>query len=395
MILYEFEGKDLLKTAGIAVPNSQVITRAEFEANADITTIKAPCVLKAQVLSGKRASAGGIVVVEDQENLQAELRKLFGKVVNKEVVETVLIEEKVEAKSEMYFSLSYDTNSRMPYIALVLQGGTGVEDQHENIGIEVNILDPMGGLPTDIEQYISREFLEKAFKLFFDTDCTLLEINPLIKNSKGEYMALDAKIKLDDTAAGRHEEWQSYPSRGVPGYSPTEREIAAKKIDEGDHRGTAGSTYFDIDGDIAVMASGGGGSLTALDTLLKLGGRPANYTEYSGNPPKEKVEKLTAVVLSKPNLHGLWVVGAIANLTDIYETLSGFIEGLRHVRDNLGIKIDFPIVIRRAGPRDDEAFAMLREVRDFDLHLFSTETSITQSAKIMSDLAKEYSKNNV
>ncbi len=138
------------------------------------------------------------------------------------------------------------------------------------------------------------------------------------------------------------------------------------------------------------MSSGGGASLTAMDALIKNGGKPANYTEYSGNPSKEKVQKLTKIVLSKPDLNGLWIVGAVANFTDVYETLSGIIEGLRETEKELGRKFHFPIVIRRGGPRDKEAFEMLRQVKDFDLHLYGEETSISQSAVIMAKLAKEY-----
>jgi succinyl-CoA synthetase beta subunit len=127
-----------------------------------------------------------------------------------------------------------------------------------------------------------------------------------------------------------------------------------------------------------------------MDALIKNGGKPANYTEYSGNPSKEKVQKLTKIVLSKPDLNGLWIVGAVANFTDVYETLSGIIEGLRETEKELGRKFDFPIVIRRGGPRDKEAFEMLRQVKDFDLHLYGEETSISQSAEIMAKLAKDY-----
>jgi succinyl-CoA synthetase beta subunit len=237
---------------------------------------------------------------------------------------------------------------------------------------------------------LPEDLVSKLINLFFEIDATLLEINPLIKTKSGEYMALDAKIKLDDSAQGRHPEWK-FPPRSAPGHTPTQREIEAKKIDEGDYKGVAGSAFFDIDGDIAVMSSGGGASLTAMDALIKNGGKPANYTEYSGNPSKEKVQKLTKVVLSKPDLHGLWIVGAVANFTDVYETLSGIIEGLRETEKELGRKFDFPIVIRRGGPRDKEAFEMLRQVKDFDLHLYGEETSISQSAEIMARLAKEYS----
>ncbi len=125
-----------------------------------------------------------------------------------------------------------------------------------------------------------------------------------------------------------------------------------------------------------------------MDALKAVGGKPANFTEYSGNPPREKVEKLTQIVLDKPELHGLWIVGALANFTDIYETLSGIIDALKKITP----APKYPIVIRRAGPRDDEAFKMLKEVEGFDLHVYGEETSIPQSAQIITDLAKKNAK---
>ncbi|MBI4059126.1 acetate--CoA ligase family protein [Candidatus Microgenomates bacterium] len=375
MILYEFEGKKLLVSAGISVPNSQLIESASEKIN-----LTAPLVLKAQVLSGKRKDVGGIVVVDEISNLKSQISNLLRKEINKEKVEKILVEEKVDYEGpEYYISISYDTDSRGPVLTISESGGTGVEERK----VQVYPISPLNpDLPvTDIPV----EILQKLVNLFFDQDMLLLEINPLVKTKDNQWLALDAKINLDDTARDRHQEW-NFPPRAVAGHSPTEAEIAAKKIDEGDYRGTAGSTYFDLDGDIAILASGGGASLTAMDALLTAGGKPANYTEYSGNPPREKVTKLTQIVLSKPNLHGLWIVGAVANFTDIYETLSGFTEALRQVKP----KPNYPIVIRRGGPRDTEAFEMLKNVRDFDLHIYGAETSINESAKIMSKLAKTY-----
>ena len=385
MILYEFEGKKLLQEAGINIPNGQLISSSQDE-----ISINAPLVLKAQVLSGKRAEVGGIVRVKSQESrVKEELGKLFGKVINKERVEKVLVEELIEFEGpEYYLSIAYDTDTRGPILTISKSGGTGVEDKE----VQTFPIDPVTLLVPIGPRYVIEEVIGKAIRLFFDQDCTLLEINPLVKGKDGEWYALDAKVKLDESAVGKHEDWK-YEPRSAPGHTPTDNEIAAKKIDEGDYRGVAGSTYFDLPGDIAVLSSGGGVSLTAMDALIKEGGSPANFTEYSGNPPKEKVVKLTKIVLNKPNIHGLWVIGTVAaNFTDIYETLSGFIEGLRELKSE-GIKLDFPIVIRRGGPRDQEAFEMLRQIKDFNLILQSEEVSIAESAKIMAEEAKEYSRN--
>jgi citryl-CoA synthetase large subunit len=381
MILYEYEGKDLLKKAGITVPSSQLLESADQK-----VTLKTPVVLKAQVLSGKRADVGGIIMVDDPSKLEEEVKALFGKVINKEKVEKILVEERVDIEKELYLSVSYDTDTRAPILSVSEEGGTGIEERIVS-NTSINPLDPVKNLPDSIDKAL----LEKVITAFFDNDCLLLEINPLVKTTGGIWVALDAKVKLEDYAKGRHEEW-NYPSRAVPGYNPTEGEIAAKKIDEGDYRGTAGSSYFDLEGDIAVLSSGGGVSLTALDSLIAAGGKPANFTEYSGNPPKEKVVKLTKIVLNKPNIHGLWVIGTVvANFTDIFETLSGLIEGLREAQKDLGKKFDFPIVIRRGGPRDAEAFEMLKGVKDFNLTLQGPETSIAKSAEVMAEKAKEYS----
>ena len=407
MILYEFEGKQLLFNAGILVPQSQLLNSSQEE-----IILKCPLVLKAQVLSGKRAQAGGIVIVEDNENLKKELTDLFNEVINKEKVEKVLAEEKIDYQSEFYLSISYDTDQRYPVLMISKQGGTGIESRE----VQTFKIDPLteqlrttqNTSQSDNQKFrnsdslsisesfreIPTDLIQKLINLFFETDMLLLEINPLVQNSEGKWIALDAKIKLDDDAKGRHPDWK-YSQRAALGRTPTKNEIEAKKIDAEDHRGTAGSAYFDLEGDIAVLSSGGGISLTAMDALIKLGGKPANFTEYSGNPPKEKVQKLTQIVLSKPDLHGLWVIGTVAaNFTDIHETLSGLIEGLRISEEELDKKFSFPIVIRRGGPKEKEAFEMLKKVTDFNLILQGEETSIDASAKVMVEKANEFAERN-
>lgn len=395
MILYEFEGKKLLADAGISIPASQLVSSVD-----ENISLKFPVVLKAQVLSGKRADVGGIIFVDSIEDLRFKIKDLLGKTINNEKVKQVLVEEKAEIEKEYYVSITYSTETRGPVLTISESGGTAIEERGARqyqvssikyyAGEDAVEFDKEGSI-----EGVPSELINKLLKVFFDQDCLLLEVNPLIKTASGGWMALDAKVKLDDFAKPRHKGWD-FPPRSAPGHNPTKGEIEAKKIDEGDYRGTAGSSYFDIEGgDIAVLSSGGGVSLTALDSLINFGGKPANFTEYSGNPPKEKVAKLTKVVLDKPNIRGLWVIGTVvANFTDIYVTLTGFVEGLKETEEMLGTKFDFPIVIRRGGPRVGEAYAMLRENTDFDLHLQGEETSIAQSAKVMAELAREYASKN-
>ena len=146
------------------------------------------------------------------------------------------------------------------------------------------------GFPREDITGMSR-IVRDLYDLFTKEYALLAEINPLFKTKDGMFIAGDAKIILDDEK-----------------YNPGERR------------------FLEMDGDIAVLASGGGASLLNMDALLWYGGKPANYTEYSGNPKGEVVKKLTKRVLGRPGLKGCWVVGGTANFTDIYETLKGFLD---------------------------------------------------------------------
>ena len=118
-----------------------------------------------------------------------------------------------------------------------------------------------------------------------------------------------------------------------------------------------------------VLASGGGTSVEALDDLCILGGKPAVFTEYSGNPTAEKVKGLTKIALMHPGpIHAIWVIGGRANFTDIYETLIGGIMGGIRAAPNFDKTI--PILIRRAGPRDEEAFAQLNKIQNQEGYRF-------------------------
>ena len=131
-----------------------------------------------------------------------------------------------------------------------------------------------------------------------------------------------------------------------------------------------------------------------MDALLAFGAKPANYTEYSGNPPREKVEKLTEITLGREGLCGCLVAGAFANFTDIYETLAGFADDLKKVKP----KPAFPIVVRRGGPRQEEAYRMLEKFakkEGFDFHLFGPETPISVACQKMAELSEKYKKLNI
>lgn len=352
MKLYEFDGKELFRKYGIPVPKSVLVVKPSQR-----IALKPPIVLKAQVLSGERYRSGGIIFAGPINKTKAGIRRLLGSKIAGEKVEKVLVEERIDHLREYYFGFSYDTDSKGPVLTLSPRGGSEIGQKKKSTIVPFDIT--LGAEPFIIREALSQakfpsedfnalvKIIQRLWKLFIDEYALIAEINPLFKVADGEFIAGDAKIILDD-----------------------------EKLNPGERR------FIELGGDIAILASGGGASLLNIDALLHYGGRPANYTEYSGNPPAELVKDLTKRVLDRRGLKGCWVIGGTANFTDIYETMRGFVEGLREIKP----KPKYPIVIRRDGPRQEEAVLMLREIAEkegYNFHLFGSETSMAESAKIM------------
>lgn len=355
MNLYEFQGKELFDAYHIPTPH-RVVVRSP----ADPISFPGPYVIKAQVLFGDRKNAGGIFFASTANSAKKHVRTLLENNLRGEHVTHVLVEEKIQSQDEYYASFSYDTVSRGPILMLSLHGGSGVAEARI-FPIDITLREPSrvlyfhnalrksGFLARDIAPLST--IISRLWQLFLHEYALLAEINPMLKTSSNRFIAGDAKIILDDEKV-----------------KPNERR------------------FFDLKGDIAILASGGGASLLNIDSLLFYGGRPANYAEYSGNPPADVVRDLTKQVLAQKSLKGCWVVGGIANFTDIYETMRGFLDGLHEIKP----RPRYPFVIRRDGPRFNEAAVMLKAAaakERYDFHIFGRELPMSESAKIMVDLA--------
>jgi len=374
MNLYEFEGKHFFAAHGIAIPRGCVARRdddiRELYTNLGITEV----VVKAQVLSGKRGKNNGIRFCSTLDEVVAAVADLFATEIHGQYVAAVRIEERLSIAEEHYLSITYDTNSKQPVLVYSKHGGVDIEDVDDALiakhmlNISDSVISVAGGIP----------FVQELWQTFLMEDCRVVEINPLVKTVTGEWIAADAKVALDDDAFFRHtEEHGKLEPRTMMGRAPTAREIAVQEIDKGEkyYQGTAGK-YIEMDGDIAILFSGGGASIANMDALLQAGLSAANYTEYSGNPPREKVHALAKIVLSKPGLRGLWIAGGVANFTNVKETFQGIVDALDEVKPS------YPIVVRRAGPYEEEGMALMQacaERNNLNMTLLGKETSMSDS----------------
>ena len=403
MNLYEFEGRELLEKHGIIIPIGEVVRRGDNIVDAYRKLGLEEVVVKAQVLSGKRGKNNGIRFCNSLEEVEKAIDEIFNMSIRGQYVASVLLTEKINIESENYLSITYDTNRKQPVLVFSAEGGMDIEDVAED-KIYKKLLDIREKeLPGNLELPI--EFLETAkclWNCFQSEDTRVVEINPLVKIKTGEIMALDAKVALDDDAFYRHNkeaqerakekglepstvtDWDNFESRTMLGRPATDREIAVQEIDKGEkyYQGTAGK-YIEMDGDIALILNGGGASIANMDALKKVGLEPSNYTEYSGNPPREKVYALAKIVLSKPGLRGLWMCGVVANFTNVEETFKGIVDALDE------IKPTYPIVVRRAGPHDKEGMKLLEECakrNNLKIKIFGKEISMSDTAQVLYDM---------
>ncbi len=373
MNLYEFEGKNIFEKYGIKTPRGIVVRRGDDVVSAYNQLVVSEVVVKAQVLSGKRGKGGGIKFASNADDVKKACEEIFDMQIRGQYVAAVRIEEKLAIAEEHYLSITYDTNKKQPVLIFSSEGGMDIEDVSE---------EKIQKIPLDIRhETIDSDipFSNELWQVFLKEDCRVVEINPLVKTAQGEWIAADAKIALDDDAFFKHPDWESLEARSMLGRLPTTREIQVQEIDKGEdyYRGTAGK-YIEMDGDIAILFSGGGASIANMDALLQQGLKPANYTEYSGNPPREKVHALAKIVLSKPGLRGLWIAGGVANFTNIEDTFHGIVDVLDELRPT------YPIVVRRAGPHEEEGMNLMRDCakrNNLNMKLFGKEMSMSDSAK--------------
>ena len=327
MKLTEYQAKQLLAARGVPVPDGRLVTSAA-DGRAAADELGGRVAVKAQVRSGGRGKAGGVVVVDDADAAEAAAARILGSTLNDETVTEVLIEAAADIHVEKYLSVMIDPSAGRPLLMQSDQGGVEIESMTEAI---TKTLVPVDGYTGD------DEFVASVVAAFTDLDALLVEINPLVVTSSGELIALDAKIELDDSAAFRQDHPDTSAAEG------TEREQEAAEL---------GLRLIELGGDIAVLANGAGLTMATMDAIEYAGGAPANFLEIGGDAYTKATPALT-LVLSQPGVKSLLVnfCGAFARC-DVMT--AGVIEALE------AIKPDIPINFRISGTGQDEAEEMVR-----------------------------------
>jgi succinyl-CoA synthetase beta subunit len=370
----EFAAKPLLAAAGINVPKGKIALSPDEAAT--IAQEIGPCVIKAQVPTGKRGKAGGIKLAANADEARNLANQIIGMTIDAYTVEKVLVEEQAPIARELYLAVLNDSQSRGPMVLFSTLGGMDIEEAADQDPAQVrrqpiNIakgLDLAGaerildGLDLGVMASAVADVMVKLYAAYRENDAELLEINPLVLTSDDRVIALDCKFTMDDSAIVRHLETAE---TGTPDLT-TELEDRGKEL---------GLKYIELEGSVGVLANGAGLTMTTMDVVQHYGGVPANFMEIGGEA-YTKGKPALELVLSNPKVKSLVInfCGAFARCDVMAE---GIVAAWEEIRPTL------PVFFSVHGTGDVEARKLLKD--RLDITPFDT---MDQACKAAVDAAK-------
>ncbi|MCX7995908.1 MAG: ADP-forming succinate--CoA ligase subunit beta [candidate division WOR-3 bacterium] len=355
MKIHEYQAKEFFKKYGIPVPKEKVC----FSLDEIISTAKEiglPCVIKAQVMVGGRGKAGGIKVAKTEEEVKTYGSQILGMDIKGLKVKKVLVSEAVDIASEAYLGIIIDRNEKKIVLMACKEGGVEIEEvaRQKPEAIYKVYADPLLGLLEHKAREIGlflygntknafdcAAIALQLYRLFIENDASLAEINPLVVNSSGNLIALDAKINFDDNALYRHPEIEAMRDRE----SEDENELLAREKD---------LSYVKLNGNIGCVVNGAGLAMATMDLVKHYGGEPANFLDIGGSSSPEKVKNALEILLRDRNVKVIFfnIFGGITRCDDVAL-------GILEAKKVLDIKQ--PIVARLTGTNEDKAREILKE----------------------------------
>jgi succinyl-CoA synthetase beta subunit len=381
MDLYEYQGKELFRRFGIPVSEGRLAETPE-EALAAADELGGPVVVKAQVLTGGRGKAGGVQLAQTPEEAEERANDILGLDIRGHVVRKLWIERASDIAKEYYLSVTFDRGAKKPLFMFTTQGGVEIEQvAEENPQALVRLhVDPLEGFqpwvarrlvygagveePSEQKQIAS--IVERLYRCFVESDAMLCEINPLIVTPEGEVRALDSKLTVDDSALFRHSDIAAM--RDVSSADPLET-FAREK----------GVTYVKLDGDVGICGNGAGLSMSTVDVVAHVGGRPANFCDLGGGGDAEGVVDALEVITRDPQVKSIFF-NIFGGITRCDEVARGILAALERLDMSA-----YPIVVRLDGTNAEEARRLLAEAAPPNVH---PEATMLDGARRAVELAR-------
>jgi len=387
--LLEYQARDLFEKFDVPVLPGRTATTPE-EALAAYADLGADLVvIKAQVRTGGRGKAGGVKLARGEEAVLKTAGEILGLDIKGHTVETVMISPGADIAEEFYFSILLDRTAGGFLAMSSIEGGMDIETlavERPEALLKLE-LDPVKGVSAAVAQRIVAEagflpadhagvieVLKKLWRVFKESDATLVEVNPLVRTGAGEIIALDGKVTLDGNADFRHPEWEQY--QDSTGDVDLERQ--ARELD---------LNYVKLDGSIGVIGNGAGLVMSSLDVVAAAGAelpgkpRPANFLDIGGGASASVMANGLRIIMSDPQVKSVFV-NIFGGITACSDVANGIVNAL----DMLGEEARLPIVVRLDGNSVDVGKAILAEARH---PMITVKNTMDEAARAAARFAAE------
>ena len=362
MNVHEYQAKELLQKFGAATPRGRMAeTAAEAEQIArELGTEN--LVVKAQVHAGGRGKGtfangfkGGVHLVKSPTEARDVAGKMLGQTLVTHqtgpagrLVSKVLVAESVDIEREIYFAILLDRATAAPLIVASMEGGVEIETVAEKSPDKIirEPIDPLAGLQSFQTRKLARQLGFKSdqikpaaklfsalYRTFIESDCSMVEVNPLVVTKKGEVFALDAKFNFDDNALYRHPEIAAL--RDTTEEDPREVEASKHELN-----------YIGLDGNIACLVNGAGLAMATMDIIKFYGGNPANFLDVGGGASEEQVTEAFKLLVSDKNVKAI-LVNIFGGIMKCDVIAQGIINAVK------AVKLPVPLVVRLEGTNVD------------------------------------------
>lgn len=370
MNIHEYQAKELFDKFGVPNPKGLVADSAEAAAAAAKELGGGQVVVKAQVHAGGRGKGtfkngfqGGVHLVKSADEAGEIAGKMIGETLvthqtgeEGKLVSKVLVASCVDITKEYYLAILMDRDTERPVIVASSEGGMDIEEVaastpekiiresvHPSLGLQsyqCGKLAKQLGLGSDKIRPFGK-LLKSLYTLFLKSDCSMVEINPLVETKEGEILALDAKFNFDDNALYRQKEIEEMrdPSEEDP------REVDASQFD---------LNYIGLDGNIACMVNGAGLAMSTMDIIKHYGGDPANFLDVGGGANEDQVREAFRILLGDPKVEAI-LVNIFGGIMQCDVIAQGIINAVKK------IDLNVPLVVRLEGTNVDAGKKLLEE----------------------------------
>ena len=364
MKLHEHQAKGLLARYGVPVPRGRAVWTVE-EAGQVANEIGLPVVVKAQIHAGGRGKGGGVRLARTFAEVETHARNLLGaRLVTQQtgpegrVVRRLLIEEGLDLQGsrEMYMAVTVDRALARPILMASARGGVNIEDlaASEPEAIVRESVDPLAGLHGFQARRVAlalglggallapaTDFLLAVFRAFEGLDAGLVEVNPWLLTADGRFVALDAKLDLDDNALFRHGELAEM--RDTSEESPLEVEAARYDLNYIKPEG----------GNVGCMVNGAGLAMATMDIIKLAGGSPANFLDVGGGASADQVRHAFRILIADPDVRAV-LVNIFGGILRCDVLAAGIVAAARE------LNVAVPVVVRMKGTNEAQGQAILR-----------------------------------